>query len=945
MKRTMMAHWLVGALTCLALGAARAAEPSKPVLDPLLKPEVRNSPARETPGLLERMLAGPLKEVPAVICVLKNDIGGAGIEGDFGWTLHTNVANPKKLYGEAYDPKAEGLSFAEKQSLILPKPKFGAGPSRILRVDLRTRQISTLFEDPDGGVVRDPCVSYDGRKIVLAMRKAKECRYHLFEIDVDGRGLRQLTDGPDDEVEPCYLPDGGIVYASSKAHRFTPCNAHQVANIWRCDADGGNQRRLTNGMDAERSPWVMADGRVSFARWDYVHRDQMTYFGLWSINPDGTGHMIVSGNYNFYAAGWPGYAKPIPGTDRLVCALMYVHDIKGMVATIDPSLGPDNIEGVRLTSLGNPRSTVELINETACGDMLGTNKALHWRAGTGPDSRSLAHQMGWTDPYPISEDCFLVTNYGDGRNELCVMDGAGNYEVVCTVDAGRPKKASVRIETWDVTLSGSSVLAGVRPLMARAREPVIVSRTDYTKATGTMVLANIHEGRQFASVKPGTIRALMVMENLPTPIRFGDATAVSLGEQWNVSKYWGSVPVESDGSAHFEVPALRSLSLIAVDDAGREVKAMRTQVNVMPGETVGCVGCHERRTKTPSTIYSATLAALNRPASVPTIPKGIRHTPVSYGKDIQPILDKYCVKCHSAADPQGKIILEGDRTPKWSVAYSQLFAARQIATVGDPGIGDDRVGPIAAAVSPLLKYLNGGHQKVQATLEELLTVRIWIDEDAKYGPYTMTSWSGRMSPEDPTPPCDTKVLMKRCDSCHAGPAAEGPDMKDANGRYCGMGAWPVTNRQTFTGREDSLINLDRPDKSLLLRAPPAKEAGGLGWCQQTDAKSKGGKYAPKAPAAMVFGDANDPDYQQLLASVRTASGYFAKNIRRFDMPGYRPNDFLVRYYRNWGIIPKDYDVAKQGWDAEALDDLYFNYALFPDTQSAPGPTHGKEVTR
>ena len=895
--------------------------------DPNIKPEIRNCPARETPGLLARMLEGPLKNNPIVICTLKNNIGGAGLEGDYGWTLHGQVG---------YLPEAKGLSMAERQSLLRPTPKFGVGPSKILRVDLHTRQFETIFQDPDGGVVRDAVVSYDGKRILFSMRKANEIAYHLNEMNADGTNLRQLTDGLDNEVEPCYLPDGGIVYVSSKAHRFTPCNAHEVGNLWRCDADGKHQCRLTNGMDAERTPWVMGDGRISFGRWDYVHRDQGTYFGLWSINPDGTDHKIVYGNYNFFDFGFPGYAKSIPGSTSLVSAICYVHGLEGVIATIDPTRGPDDVTACRITSLGNPPSTLEMLNSTASMaewiiKSTGTRTAYTYWREIGPTGRSLQHMDSWTDPYPISTDCFLVTN--TLKNELCVMDGQGNFEVVCAIPGSHIANRKIVIEGVEVPLTSSSVLSSAQPLAARPREPIVPTRTDWTKHTGTMILSNIYEGRQFANVKKGSISSLMIMENLPEPLRFSDDEGISLGEYYNVTRYWGSVPVESDGSANFEVPAVRSLSLIAVDDQGREVKYMRTQVNVMPGEVIGCIGCHERRTQAPaSQLYAGNLLAMRRLVSKPKIPTGVRHTPVSYTKDIQPLLDKYCVTCHNSETPDGKIILEGHHTPSWSVSYAHLFTARQIITAGNPRIADDPVIPTLAAISPLLQKFSGGHHGVKATNTEVLTVRLWIDEDAKYGPYTMSGYSGRIHPLDPVPPYNTDVLVRRCDTCHVGDVADAKNT--ANGRLVGLNSWPMADRLVggSTARGDATINLDYPEKSLLLRAPLAKEAGGLGWCQQTAAVSKAAwQYKPGTPA-MVFASKDDPDYQKLLASIRAGSDYFNKNIRRFDMPGYRPNHWLEVMLRNWGVIPKEYDLAKEGWDAEKIDDLYFDHAIYPNTK-------------
>ena len=772
-----------------------------------VRPEIANSPARETPGLLDRMLAGPLKDVPSVVCVQRNTTDYA-VMGDYGWTLETD--DNSRL-------REKGLSQSEGLSLKSPIPQFASGPSRILRVDLKTPKISTLFEDSAGGVVRDPVVHYEAKKILFSMRKAGEIRYHLYEVNVDGTGLRQLTDGSDDEVDPCYLPDGGIIYASSKAHRYTPCSRLNVGNLWRCDGDGRNQRRLTNGMDADRYPSVMSDGRIVFTRWDYVHRPREFYLGLWALNPDGTGQTVINGNSKFYDLGSPGMAKSIPGSSHLVTTIGWIHSLNGMVATIDPSVGPDDHKSIQITSLGNPPTTLDLINKVACRTAPASYSKL-----TGPDGRPLSHHFDWADPYPISEDCFLVTSWdtsdrynGFPKSELCVMDGKGNYEVIVSIEPEKVRtNEKINIEGTDVTLKNSAVLIGARPLTPRKREPVIPDRTDWSKKTGTMIMSNIYDGRQFSEVKEGSIKSLMVMENLPFPIKFTEDhdAHVSLGQSENVSKYWGSVPVESDGSAYFEVPAVRSLSFLAVDEAGREVKYMRAQVTVMPGEVVGCVGCHEERTHASGARNNiGNLLALKRPPSQPLVPPGIRHTPVSFVKDIQPILDRNCVSCHNSTDPKGKIIFENDRTPKWSVSYDQLFTANQIRTAGG-NKGDNPVRPMMAAESRFIEKLSGAHYDVKASPEEVLTARIWINEDAKYAPYTMAMWSGRMSVMDPVPPCDTKILLKRCDSCHApDPPWETPDgeavdpikmrskkwqendrkVVDANKRYCGVTAWPL----------------------------------------------------------------------------------------------------------------------------------------------------------
>ncbi len=86
---------------------------------------------------------------------------------------------------------------------------------------------------------------------------------------------------------------------------------------------------------------------------------------------------------------------------------------------------------------------------------------------------------------------------------------------------------------------------------------------------------------------------------------------------------------------------------------------------------------------------------------------------------------------------------------------------------------------------------------------------------------------------------------------------------------------------------DPFYNLSRPDKSLLLLAPPAKSAGGLQRC--------GGP---------VFASASDSDYQRVPQAIRGTKAKLDE-IKRFDMSGFRPRAEWVRAMRRYGILPAD----------------------------------------
>ncbi|NLX98016.1 MAG: hypothetical protein GXY83_17785 [Rhodopirellula sp.] len=133
--------------------------------------------------------------------------------------------------------------------------------SQLCNLNRRTRQVTVLLDDPQGGF-RDPRVHYDGGKVLFAYRPSGTHHYHLCEINVNGSGFRQLTSGDCDDVDPAYLPDGGIVFASSRCHRFVACNRVPAAIIYRMDADGGNIRCLSANTISEDRPAVLPDGRA-----------------------------------------------------------------------------------------------------------------------------------------------------------------------------------------------------------------------------------------------------------------------------------------------------------------------------------------------------------------------------------------------------------------------------------------------------------------------------------------------------------------------------------------------------------------------------------------------------------------------------------------------------------------------------------------------------------
>lgn len=763
----------------LIVASVRAAEPTGPSKGP---PKER---------LLTSMLAGPLAGVEEIVFA-------ARVSGRDHW--YVNFGYYSCDYGEGAE-KSFGM-YPDGETLR----GYGEG-GRLCRLNLRTGELKILIDDPQGGV-RDPQVHYNGRTILFSYRRGDSPTFHLYEIDRDGSGLRQLTDGPDDDIEPTYLPDGGIVFCSSRCRRFVNCWYSRVATLHRCDGDGRHVRMLSSNNDHDNTPWMLPDGRILYMRWEYVDRSQVHFHHLWTANPDGTNQMVWYGN----EAGGIAMldAKPIPGSDKVVASFSPGHGMPehlGQIAVVHPGAGPD---------------------------VLATSKQIS-RGGL------------FRDPCAISENCFLVAN----AKGIHLLDGEGNTELIYQLP-----ESDRHLECHEP-----------RPIIARPREPIVSSHADLSRGTGELVLANVNLGRNMQGVRPGEIKRLLVLEQLPEPVHFsGGMEPLSLGGTFTLARILGTVPVEEDGSAYMELPALRSLFFVALDEHDLSVKRMQSFVTVQPGERTSCVGCHEQRSQA-APIYGNLLALAKPPQAITPI----TDVPdvLDFPRDVQPILDRHCVQCHNPDRREGNVDLCGDHTPVFSVAYQTIIGRGLIADGRNQPYANRLPRTIGSSASRLMKLLDGGHHGAAPTALERKTIRLWIETSATY-PGTYASLGCGMFPVH----VPGGVLATRCARCHQATLDGKPAL-----RFGG------------THHVQSLCNLTRPEKSHLLLAPLARTSGGWGKCSET-----------------VFADTEDAGYQQILTAIAAAARDLDRE-KRFDMPGFVPNRHYLREMERFGILSRDRDRA------------------------------------
>ncbi len=736
--------------------------------------------------------------------------------------------------------------------------------AKLVRLNLKTGKKTILIDDPKGGV-RDPVVHYDAQKVLFSYRPGGTRNYHLYEVNLDGTGLLQLTDGPFDDIEPTYLPAAAgekndIIFVSSRCKRWVNCWITEVAVLHRCKSDGSGIRPISSNNEHDNTPWVMPNGQILYTRWEYVDRSQVNYHHLWSAYPDGTHQTVYFGNQN------PGItmidAKPIPGSRKIIASFAPGHGRKdhcGVLNIVDPRMGPDDKAMARAI------------------------------APAGKHANSKDVNFLYRDPWAFSESLFIAARV----DTIEVLDDKGHFLRLYT--STKSEKAG---KLW---------VHEPRPVIRREQEPRVADATQSSTPFGRVVLADVNSGRNMDGVKPGEIKKLLVLETLPKPINFtGGMDPLTYCGSFTLERVLGTVPVEPDGSAHMELPALRSLLFVALDENDMSVKRMQSFMTVMPGESTSCVGCHEQRTQT--VLPAGSLMALQRkPSSI----EPIKDCPdvFDFPRDIQPILDNLCVDCHGYKKTErggpyaGSIVLTGDHGPMFSHAYYEMTVHKMFSDGRNLIKSNYAPRTLGSSASRVLKMLDGSHYNVKASRHEKRMMRLWIEVGAPY-PGTYAALGGgsiggyqenkqvHTDYDWPETHAADKTISNRCTGCHKGKLTLPKALSDENG----LSFWkPSMDDPRLMRSRHIVFNLSRPELSLMLLAPLSKDAGGFGIC---------GKAQNGQP---VFKGRDDPGYQNILNLCVKGKGYL-ENITRFDMPDFKPRKPYLRELQRYGVLAKNFDI-------------------------------------
>lgn len=616
--------------------------------------------------------------------------------------------------------------------------------------------VSVLL-DPGEGIVRDPELSFDAKKLLFAMRPTKkhfdsthtriakgipEMNYQIYEMDLQTRETRPLTstESYGSSFEPCYLPNGDIVFSSARIVQHITCGWGDHSNLYIMNKDGKYARRVGFDQTNTAFPVLLNDGRVIFTRRDYNDRGQSSAHALFQMNPDGTAQTEFYGNQT----GLPNsfhHARPIPGSPKVITIIGGYHTTQGgKLALLDTRGGTEKDQGLV--------------------EMPGYRKPL---VGDGYDDAYGKQGVQYSNPYALNEKDYIVS--------IAERNARGvHYGLYYLNDVGERELLAYDPET--------SCLQGIMK-KTRHRMPVRPTSVDYKKDSGVFYVQNVYHGEAAKGIAPGSIKKLRVVEILYKNSTLGTSKGVGPGGCWDTvtpsghglatfdsKRILGDADVYKDGSCMFYCDARKPVYFQLLDANNKVIQTMRSWAVLMPGEKFSCVGCHEDKNESP-VAASRTMAFDKGPQALHPFYGAPRA--FSFIQEVQPVFDKHCITCHRQGGEADHLLLTAQPYLDDPIAKKRFYQSYFSLTnarpenghkpeefgfyPGSPIWGKRTLGKrhedepnryvswytrfelmkpyppyrAGAVKSGLVKVLESGHHGVKLSREELDKICAWID--------------------------------------------------------------------------------------------------------------------------------------------------------------------------------------------------------------------------
>jgi HEAT repeat protein len=450
-------------------------------------------------------------------------------------------------------------------------------------------KLTRLTHLKDGAVFK-PEPYFDGSKVLFSMRRDGEDWFHLYEISIDGTDLRQLTDGPFNDMAGVYLPNGKIVFCSDRGGYLDEYHEERTETLFTMKDDGTDIRQITFLPGTYFEPSVMQDGRILFSFWDAFHIDVPPLDKhetiLMTVRPDGTDerHLFGGGQHLFFnrerhSGVGLTQAREMPDGKILVQSEMGP-------SLLDPDAGLSVMDALTPVFPG-----------ATSAQLGGTTHRVH-----------LSPLGTRSTPQPLPDGRFLFSGTLPGARDSAIY--------VCD-----PKTRQTDLV---LNIPNYAEFDAVPVKIARPKPKVLADRQKNIgdKKTTRFLVVSGH-------VTDNPARAAAMKKARYFRVIEAEYTGVTTSSHTNLeTRILGVVPILPDGSAYFEAPADTPLFLDPLDEGGNRVllewifpntsvevgtQYPATQISYMSGragETKSCYGCHAPQT---DAVPNVPVAALKHP--------------------------------------------------------------------------------------------------------------------------------------------------------------------------------------------------------------------------------------------------------------------------------------------------------------------------------------------
>lgn len=567
-----------------------------------------------------------------------------------------------------------------------------------------------------GASISDPCVSYDGERILFSMRPASGGARHIFEIRADGTGLRQVTTGAGGDFDPVYLPDDRILFTSSRDGEMDEYNHAPAEHLYVCNADGSNAERISYNQSDDFDPTMLPNGRIMYTRWE--HFGTMNRFPLFVTNPDGTGtfHLYGPHGRNFF------HPQPTPDGRIVAIASTRVEEDAGPLAILKTEAGP-----------ADPATGGDGTNWDVLTPQVNLDGA-PWPYGS------------FKYPMPIGGNRFVVS-----YSLPAATDGDVDYALYAVTltqgGSGTPgDPASFTVANLSFLYNDPNTNEYDAQLLAPRPKPVVIPSTiDRNLTYGEFLAQDVfNRGTGDGQERPvrgvDAIDSIAVIVSIPT--RPGERNDISANE-FEKRALLGFAPVQPDGSFRIRVPADLPISFATLDAQGRGFVTKRTHLYVRPGEKFeNCFGCHEDRHAGAPVPTNPNPQAALLPAHDLNLPPS-SYQRINWRDDLAAVVAAKCESCHQ---PNGLAPAAGGldlTTVPDTVRMNRIFPRAYVNLSGESRtMATQEVDPAFPRRSRLIDYVLGvGPRAGQGfhpsgadslTAEERRRFNLWVLLGAQY---------------------------------------------------------------------------------------------------------------------------------------------------------------------------------------------------------------------